>query len=168
VTSILFKNAHVFDGFSPQRLLNQQVLVADGFIQDVSASISATADEVLDVGGCTLMPGLIDVHVHAYGSDVSAQKVDEMGEPYRTAHATRMLAHALDCGFTTVRDVGGGDWSLARAIDEGLIRAPRFFYTGKILSMTGGHGDFRAPSQSHHVAGVRDCRRRRRVHQGGP
>jgi imidazolonepropionase-like amidohydrolase len=55
----------------------------------------------------------------------------------------RMLAHALDSGFTTVRDVGGGDYSLSKAIADGLIRAPRFFYSGKILSMTGGHGDLR-------------------------
>jgi imidazolonepropionase-like amidohydrolase len=157
VSSILFKNAHVFDGSSPERLLSHQVLVVDGFIEEVSASVTAEADEVIDVGGRTLMPGMIDVHIHAYGSDVSAQKVDEMGEPYRTAHATRMLGHALDCGFTSVRDVGGGDWSLARAIEEGLIRAPRFFYSGKILSMTGGHGDFRSPSQSQHTSGYCSC-----------
>jgi hypothetical protein len=41
-----------------------------------------------------------------------------MGEPYRTAHAIRMLANALDCGFTTVRDIGGGDYSLAKAIAD--------------------------------------------------
>jgi imidazolonepropionase-like amidohydrolase len=62
-----------------------------------------------------------------------------------------MLGHALDCGFTTVRDIGGGDYSLAKAIADGLVRAPRFFYAGKVLSMTGGHGDFRPLEQkSHH------------------
>jgi len=93
------------------------------------------------------MPGLIDAHMHAYCSDVSMQKVEAIGEPYRTAHAVRMLGHALDCGFTTVRDIGGGDYSLAKAIADGLIRAPRYFYAGKILSMTGGHGDFRPLEQ---------------------
>jgi imidazolonepropionase-like amidohydrolase len=56
-----------------------------------------------------------------------------------------MLGHLLDCGFTTVRDVGGGDHSLARAIADKLVRAPRYFYAGKGLSMTGGHGDLRLP-----------------------
>src|SRR3546814_19973976 len=68
----------------------------------------------IDVSGKTLMPGLIDLHIHAYASDINTQKVDLAGDPYRTAHAARMLGHALDCGFTTVRDIGGGDWSLDR------------------------------------------------------
>ena len=103
------------------------------------------------------MPGLIDAHVHAYACDVSVQKIDSAGEPYRTAHAMRMLGHALDCGFTTVRDIGGGDYSLWRAIEDRLIRAPRFFYAGKILSMTGGHGDFRQMTESRHNHGYCSC-----------
>jgi imidazolonepropionase-like amidohydrolase len=155
--SIVFRNAHVFDGHAPERLMNHSVVVEDGLIREVSARTDLTADDVVDVGGRTLMPGLIDLHIHAYAADVSAQKVDSAGEPYRTAHAVRMLGHALDCGFTTVRDVGGGDWSLWRAIEDGLIRAPRFFYAGKVLSMTGGHGDFRPLHDSRHTAGYCSC-----------
>src|SRR5213082_71753 len=78
-------------------------------------------------------------------------RIETVGSAYRTAYSARMLGHALDCGFTTVRDVGGGDYSLSKAIADGLVRAPRFFYAGKILSMTGGHGDFRPLEQkSHH------------------
>jgi len=99
--------------------------------------------QVIDVGKRTLMPGLIDAHMHAYASDVNMFKVEALGPGYRTAHAVRMLGWALDCGFTTVRDVGGGDYSLARAIADGLVRSPRYFYSGKVLSMTGGHGDMR-------------------------
>jgi imidazolonepropionase-like amidohydrolase len=95
------------------------------------------------VGGRTLMPGLIDAHMHAYASDVNMFRVEAAGAAYRAAHAVRMLRFQLDCGFTTVRDVGGGDYSLAKAINDGLVRAPRFFYAGKVLSMTGGHGDMR-------------------------
>ena len=125
------------------------------------------------------MPGLIDAHMHAYCSDViDAEGRGDRREPYRTAHAVRMLGHALDCGFTTVRDIGGGDYSLARAIADGLVRAPRFFYAGKVLSMTGGHGDFRPLEQKshrprvvlvrHRQLGVPRGRRRRCVHPGGP
>jgi len=158
MTSILFKNARIFDGYSADCATGMQVLVQDGEIKEVSdRAIRSTDANVLDVGGRTLMPGLIDAHVHAYASDVAVQKVDGAGDPYRTAHAARMLGHALDCGFTSVRDIGGGDFSLWRAIEDRLIRAPRFFYAGKILSMTGGHGDFRQMSESRHNHGYCSC-----------
>ncbi|MEP7027087.1 MAG: amidohydrolase family protein [Candidatus Eisenbacteria bacterium] len=125
------------------------VLVDDDRIREVSAKpITAPGARTIDVGGRTLMPGLIDAHVHAIASDVSIQKVEAIGPAYRTAHAVRMLGHALDCGFTTVRDVGGGTYSLARAITDGLIRAPRYLYSGKVLSMSGGHGDLRPLEQA--------------------
>jgi imidazolonepropionase-like amidohydrolase len=152
MTPLLFRNARIFDGTNADCPEGMDLLVADGLIQEVSSRpIAAPRARVIDVAGRTLMPGLIDAHLHAYCSDVSMQKVEAIGEPYRTAHAIRMLGHALDCGFTTVRDIGGGDYSLAKAIADGLVRAPRFFYAGKVLSMTGGHGDFRPLEQkSHH------------------
>lgn len=148
MTPLLFKNARIFDGTSAECPEGMYISISDGLIQEVSARpISAAGAPPIDVGGRTLMPGLIDAHLHAYCSDVSMQKIEAIGEPYRTAHAIRMLAHALDCGFTTVRDIGGGDYSLAKAISDGIVRAPRFFYAGKVLSMTGGHGDFRPLEQ---------------------
>ena len=152
MTPLIFKNARVFDGTNAECAEGMCLRVSDGLIQEVSSRpITDKNARVIDVGGRTLMPGLIDAHTHAYCSDVSMQKVEAMGEPYRTAHAVRMLGHALDCGFTTLRDIGGGDYSLAKAIADGLVRAPRFFYAGKVLSMTGGHGDFRPLEQrSHH------------------
>jgi imidazolonepropionase-like amidohydrolase len=159
VTAILLKNARIFDGFSDSCAEGQQLLIDGGRIREISGKpIKVGEAQALDVGGRTVMPGLIDAHIHAYASDVNVQKVDLAGDPYRTAHAIRMLGHALDCGFTTVRDVGGGDYSLWRAIQDRLVRAPRFFYAGKILSMTGGHGDFRqmavAPDHGHCSCGA--------------
>lgn len=148
MTSLLFTNARVFDGSSADCPEGMNVLVADGLIREVSdRPVSAAGARTIDVAGRTLMPGLIDAHVHAFASDVSVQKIEAMGQTYRTAHAVRMLGHALDCGFTTLRDIAGGNYSLSRAIADGLIRAPRFFYSGKALSMTGGHGDFRQMEQ---------------------
>jgi imidazolonepropionase-like amidohydrolase len=155
--TVLFKNARIFDGTSADCPDGMQVLVENGVIREVSSSLKAPDAQVIDVGHRTLMPGLIDAHIHAYASDVNFQKVDLAGEPYRTAHAARMLGFALDCGFTTVRDIGGGDYSLSRAIEDRLIRAPRFFYAGKILSMTGGHGDLRQMSESRHNHGYCSC-----------
>ena len=138
MTPLLFKNARIFDGTNDECAEGMSLRVSDGLIQEVSPKPIADKDaRLIDVGGRTLMPGLIDAHLHAYCSDVSMQRIEAIGEPYRTAHAIRMLGHALDCGFTTVRDIGGGDYSLAKAIADGLVRAPRFFYAGKILSMTG-------------------------------
>jgi len=143
--ALLFKNARIFDGSSANCAEGMTVVVADGLIQEVSSkSVKAPSDaQVIDVAGKTLMPGMIDAHVHAFASDVLVQKIETLGEAYRTAHAVRMLQHALRCGFTTVRDVGGGNYSLYRAMADKLFTGPRFFYSGKILSMTGGHGDFR-------------------------
>ena len=141
---LLFRNARIFDGTSAECAEGMSVLVADGLIREISAQpLAAPSAQVIDVGGRTLMPGLIDAHVHAFASDVVVQKVEALGEAYRTAHAVRMLRHALSCGFTTVRDVGGGNYSLYRALADGLIDGPRYLYSGKILSMTGGHGVIR-------------------------
>jgi imidazolonepropionase-like amidohydrolase len=148
MTQLLFTGARVFDG---RDVLDgaRSVLVEDDRIREVSdRPIRAPDARVLDVAGRTLMPGLIDAHMHATACDVNIARVDGAGAAYRTAYAARMLGHLLDCGFTSARDVGGGDLSLARAIGDGLIRAPRYFYAGKALSMTGGHGDLRPPEHS--------------------
>lgn len=141
---ILLTNARVFDGVGGDCPENMQVLVENDLIREVSDKPIKTQNAtIINVGGRTVMPGMIDAHIHAYASDVNVTRFEAHGEAYRTAHAARMLGHALDCGFTTVRDIGGGDFGLSQAIADGLIRSPRFFYSGKFLSMTGGHGDFR-------------------------
>jgi imidazolonepropionase-like amidohydrolase len=158
MTPLLFTNAHIFDGTHAECPEGMWLLVADGVIREVSERpIEAEGARIVDVEGRTLMPGLIDAHLHAYCSDISMTTIEALGEPYRTAHAVRMLGHALDCGFTTVRDVAGGDYSLFKAIADGLVRAPRFFYVGKALSMTGGHGDLRPMEQRSHHDGLCSC-----------
>jgi imidazolonepropionase-like amidohydrolase len=158
MTSLLLNNARIFDGIHADCPEGMQVLIDSGIVKELSdRPIKAPGADVIDIGGRTLMPGLIDAHIHAYASNVDLQKVDLAGEAYRTAHAARMLGFALDCGFTTVRDVGGGDYGLARAIEDRLIRAPRFLYAGKIISMTGGHGDLRSMGSSVHTHGYCSC-----------
>jgi imidazolonepropionase-like amidohydrolase len=155
---LILRNARIFDGHAADCPEGMSVLVADGLIQEVSdRPVKAGGARVIDVAGRTLMPGLIDAHVHAYASDVNVHRIEALGAPYRTAHAVRMLGFALDCGFTTVRDIGGGDYSLAKAIDDGLVRAPRFFYSGKVLSMTGGHGDMRPVEEAPQYHAMCSC-----------
>jgi len=144
MASVLFRNARIFDGKSADCEEGMSVLVESDRIREVARKLKAPKGaQSIDVGGRTLMPGLIDAHMHAYASDVNMFRVEAARATYRAAHAVRMLGFMLDCGFTTVRDVGGGDYSLAKAIADGLVRAPRFLYSGKVLSMTGGHGDMR-------------------------
>jgi imidazolonepropionase-like amidohydrolase len=155
---ILLRNARVFDGVSPNCPGGMDVLVEGGVIREVSPRpLNIGEAQLIDVGDRMLMPGLIDAHIHAYACDIDFQKIALAGDAYRTAYAARMLGHALDCGFTTVRDVGGGDWSLWRATEEGLIRAPRFLYVGKFISMTGGHGDFRHMGEVGHPQELCSC-----------
>lgn len=145
MSTLVFTNARLFDGRSADCPEGMSVRVEDDRIVEVSSQpMVASHARVIDVGGRTLMPGLIDAHVHAFAADVAIGRVEALGEAYRTAHAVRMLGHALNCGFTTVRDIGGGNYSLYRALADGLITGPRYFYSGKALSMTGGHGDFRS------------------------
>lgn len=144
MTAYVFENARVFDGVNADCSEGMSIAVENGRIREVSdRHIDFSQASRIDVGGRTLMPGMIDLHIHAYVSDMDLTRVDQLGHAHRTAHAVRLLGHALDCGFTTLRDIGGGDWSLWKALQDGLIRGPRFFYAGKIVSMTGGHGDMR-------------------------
>ncbi len=155
---VLIENARIFDGFNEECAEGMSILVEGERIREISPGPIAVQDAVrLDAAGKTLMPGLIDLHIHAYFSDFNAKVVDGRDAPYRTAYAARKLSHALDCGFTTVRDIGGGDYPLAAAIQDGLIRGPRFFYAGKVLSMTGGHVDYRLPNEKHHTHGYCSC-----------
>jgi imidazolonepropionase-like amidohydrolase len=158
MTMLLFRNARIFDGKSADCPEGMSVLVEGDLIREISDKPIAAKDaRVIDVGGRTLMPGLIDAHMHAYASDVNMFRVEALGPAYRTAHGVRMLGFALDCGFTTVRDVGGGDYSLARAIADGLVRSPRYFYSGKVLSMTGGHGDMRRVEEAPDYRALCSC-----------
>jgi imidazolonepropionase-like amidohydrolase len=155
---LLFTNARIFDGYSADCADGMNVLLADGLIQEVSASpIRAENAQAIDVSGRTLMPGMIDAHIHAFASDLNLQRSLALGTAHQTAHAVRMLGHALNCGFTTVRDVGGGNASLRSALDDGLFQGPRFYYSGRILTMTGGHADYRGLNEAPRYASACSC-----------
>ena len=139
-------NARIFDGVHAEYLDDSVVVVeGDRIVAVERATGAAVKGEVVDVAGKTLMPGLIDAHCHVLGSSLQVTDVETQPLTYVASYASKMLGHALDCGFTTVRDVGGGEAGIARAVADGLIRGPRVFFAGRALSMTGGHGDFRDP-----------------------
>ena len=139
---IVLDNARIFDGWSTELIEGQRVIVEGGTIREVSAAAAPTAAERIDCGGRVLMPGMIDAHVHATFSGFAT--IDRPSS-YHAHYAARLLAHMLDCGFTTVRDVGGADIGLAYALKDGLLPGPRLFHGGRALSQTGGAGDPRSP-----------------------
>lgn len=140
----VFADARVFDGVSEELQGGSHVVVEGGTIREVARSRPSFRDaRVVDCGGRVLMPGLIDAHFHAYTPSFDFNAIDRMPPALLASHAARILEGALQRGFTSVRDAGGGDIGLALAIEQGLIRGPRFFFAGKALSQTGGHGDAR-------------------------
>jgi imidazolonepropionase-like amidohydrolase len=141
-----FVNARIFDGMRSEYLEESVVIVENDWIAAVERkSGSSMTGDVIDVAGKTLMPGLIDAHCHVLGSSLRVTDTETQPVTYVASYASKMLGHALDCGFTTLRDVGGGDMGIARAVEDRLIKGPRVFFAGRVLSMTGGHGDFRDP-----------------------
>ncbi|MEO2237321.1 MAG: amidohydrolase family protein, partial [Candidatus Poseidoniia archaeon] len=142
---MLFENVRVFDGTTDGLSSPTSVLVENNLIKSVGSSAGAGLQAVrIDGGGRTLMPGLIDAHVHCVITTMNLASLQHKPVTL-VAHEARLVLEAmLRRGFTTVRDAGGADWGLAAAVDRGLIRGPRIFYSGRVLSQTGGHGDLRA------------------------
>lgn len=137
-------NATIFDGASAELAENGTVVIEGDRIREVTSGAVRFGDSrVIDCGGRYLMPGLIDCHVHAYSPTFNLPVADHMPASLLTAYATKWLRGALHRGFTSVRDAGGGNIGLALAIDRGVIDGPRFFFSGKALSQTGGHSDNR-------------------------
>ena len=159
---IRFENCDLFDGLSDELHRGMHVLVADGRIAEVSeTALGGEADRAVDATGKTLMPGLIDAHVHITAATPNLAALEAMPVSYVSHWTAANLSQMLDRGFTTVRDVGGGDAGHRRAQEEGLIRGPRLSVSGKALGQTGGHTDFRGTLrasigdiQQRHLAGL--------------
>jgi len=146
--SFLLKHGNLLDLERGELIEDMDVLVRDGKVVEVGKSLNPqlAVDARFDVKGLTVMPGLIDCHVHAMASHVNLAVTARMPNALGLIKSLPILKGMLSRGFTTVRDAGGADWALAQASETGLIEAPRIFPAGKALSQTGGHGDFRARS----------------------
>ena len=146
----LFKNVHVLDVRAGRLLEDHQVLVKGDTIRELSdRPITTQSAHVIDGGGRTLMPGLIDCHVHVTFSATNLALLAQTPNTTLALRALPILRGMLRRGFTTVRDAGGADWALKQAIEDGMdgtVVGPRLFVSGPALSPTGGHGDFRPRS----------------------
>jgi imidazolonepropionase-like amidohydrolase len=143
-------NAAVLDPEAGSLTEGQAVVVEGGRVVEAGASPAVKAGDatVLDVRGATVMPGLIDAHVHVYAATADLGAIEEWAPSYLTARAAGTLRGMVDRGFTTVRDVAGADYGIAAAVDEGLLAGPRVVFGGRALSQTGGHGDARGPGRA--------------------
>jgi len=140
---ILFTNVNIFDGFNPELQKGTDVLVEANFIKDVGKDIEAPGAKVIDGGGRTLMPGLIENHAHLMlmGPSLPAMEGMTTWEDF-AIHGTAMAEMYLMQGFTTLRDAGGANAGLQRAINAGTIIGPRLYPSGAFLGGRGGHADF--------------------------
>jgi imidazolonepropionase-like amidohydrolase len=108
---------------------------------------TANGDRI-DCRGATLLPGLIDAHVHVCSLDVEiARQQREMPTSLLAYEIAAVMRQTLDQGYTTIRDAGGADWGMKEAVARGLIKGPRMFVSGHPLSQTGGHGDGRTMAE---------------------
>jgi imidazolonepropionase-like amidohydrolase len=141
---ILIENAALLDPATGDLTERASVLVEGDRIRDVSAgSIRASAALTLDAGGRTVMPGLIDCHVHVFLSEVDLRALEAMPLTLMTARGAALMRAMLDRGFTTVRDTGGADWGIREGVAQGYLPGPRLFVAGRPIGQTSGHSDSR-------------------------
>jgi imidazolonepropionase-like amidohydrolase len=145
LTKTLFTNANlVLDGCAELQK-SFDVLVQGNRILSVSQMPLDHADaNVIDIRGRTLMPGLIDAHAHITGLSLSPKNISYPASEIAIAAANYLRCSLMD-GFTSIREAGGADHSVARLLAEGKIIGPRLFYSGRALTQTGGGADFRTP-----------------------
>lgn len=151
--------ASIVDGTGRDPVVARDLHVVDGVIATVGTAPQGANS--VDLSGCTITPGLIDAHVHlGVASPISALISHQLSVAEIAADIFNNAGQTLDSGFTTVRDTGGIDGGVARAIATGKVRGPRVLQCGPIQCQTGGHGHLAntweptALWNTHHVPGL--------------
>ncbi|MCC8963188.1 amidohydrolase family protein [Bradyrhizobium sp. Pear76] len=142
-SAILFRNVRIFDGKNSALSAPSNVLVRNNKIEKISTAAITVDAQVIEGGERVLMPGLIDAHWHAMLVRPTPASAIAGDVGYNNLQAAAEATDTLMRGFTTVRDMGGPTFGLKRAIDEDLVAGPRIYPSGAVISITGGHGDFR-------------------------
>jgi imidazolonepropionase-like amidohydrolase len=147
----LITNVNIFDGFSDKLANGMSVLIEDNHIKEVGKSIKASGATIIDGGGRTMTPGLIDMHGHntfhtPEGTNTFAYEWDFGASGAMAGQVMR--EHMLLKGITTVRDIAGNSRGISNLIQKNLLVGPRLYTSGGVLSHTGGHGDWGAKNDS--------------------
>jgi len=151
MSTLVLINAVIINGTGTDPITNASVIIEGERIKEVIPGPPGMVpcDAItIDCSHQTLMPGLIDSHVHV--GAVEANIIEQQRRSFYSLlliRTLKVLKETLDQGFTTVRDAGGADPGLREAVQQGLIQGPRLFVAGCPLSQTGGHGDFRLPTE---------------------
>jgi imidazolonepropionase-like amidohydrolase len=154
--ALVFRNLQLLDPRFGETRGGYEVLTEGGVIKEVSERpITASSAQRIDCGGRTLMPGLIDCHVHVYLSEVNVSLLEHVPVSLLAARAAPLMLGMLNRGFTTVRDTGGADWGIREAVEKGFLAGPRLFISGRAIGPTGGHSDMRR--RTDHQAACRCC-----------
>lgn len=146
MTTTLLRGGNLFVGTS--KLRRADLLISAEGILEIAEQIDPSderIDEVVELNGRAVLPGLIDSHVHLLVDGVD--EMQRLHEPYSTPYyrATKVLRETLERGITTVRDAGGADQGLKHALAAGLIEGPQVLTAVTILGQTGGHSDGMSP-----------------------
>lgn len=148
--SILINNVEIFNGLD-QQTMKGNVLVVDSKISRISTkpipTNKSTNVTIIDGQGKFLMPGLIDVHYHAMFASLSQIALLTSDIGFVNIAASKNIENLLMNGYTSIRDLGGPVFGLKQAIDRGVVVGPRIWPSGAFISQTGGHGDFRLPTE---------------------
>ncbi len=140
---LLLENATLIDGVRDHPRPGMSVLVEGDTVREVGERVASSAARRLDLRGRTLLPGLIDAHVHVIASLANLRENALLPDALVAHRAAKLMGEMLRRGFTTVRDLGGATLGLRLAWEEGLFEGPRLVLCGKALSQTGGHCDTR-------------------------
>jgi imidazolonepropionase-like amidohydrolase len=156
MSTYLLTGGNLLDPLHDQLLGKHDVLIENGKIKEISdKGIKAGDATVIKLDGKTVMPGLIDLHVHVMATQLNLSTQGMLPDALVMLRAVPIMKAMLRRGFTTVRDAGGAGWGLKSAVQEGVVVGPRLFIAGRALSQTGGHGDPRP--RSDHLRAMSIC-----------
>jgi len=140
--ALLFRNFQLLEPEFGELRGGYELLVEGDSVKELSEKpIKAEKADVVDCGGRTMMPGLIDSHVHVTLSEVNFRYLEAIPLTLMTARTARLMLGMLNRGFTSVRDTGGADWGIKTGVEEGHIPGPRLYIAGAAIGPTGGHSD---------------------------
>src|SRR5574340_1099679 len=152
MSGFLFTGGRFLDPRRDELLEGIEVLVEDGLVKEVSdRPIATQSAQRVALDGRTLMPGLIDAHIHIVLAEVNLALLSDVPLTLLAAKGSVAMRSMLMRGFTTLRDMGGADWGMKSARDTGLFVGPRLFISGQPISQSGGHGDFRRRTETRFI-----------------